>query len=334
MSLRVRTRLGAVVAALAATVALAACGNDTEPATATSADAPGTAFPVSITHKYGTTEIKAAPQRVVTLGLSDADAVLALGVKPVGVVDWFEEKPYGKWPWAQPAWAGTAPAIVGVRDEYNLEKVAAARPDVIIAQYSGMKKEQYDTLSKIAPVVAQPTGSADYQAPWRDMSRVIAKALGRSAAMEELIAGIDAKFAAARSAHPDWAGRTVAIAEIYEAGKFSAFNPNDPKMIFMKELGFTASPAYTKAVGSQNVADIGYERFDVLDSDRLIWFVTGGDTEKQLMANDLYRKLAVAKDNRHLFLDYENPPVAAAMSFNTVLSIPYALDQVLPKLGK
>ena len=37
------------------------------------------------------------------------------------------------WPWAQPAWGGTAQAIVGVRDEYNLEKVAAAKPDVIIA---------------------------------------------------------------------------------------------------------------------------------------------------------------------------------------------------------
>ncbi|RZU54019.1 iron complex transport system substrate-binding protein [Krasilnikovia cinnamomea] len=333
MSHSLRVRLGAAVTALAAGLALAACGTDAKPTTGASAPA-GAAFPVQLTHKYGSTEIKAAPQRVVTLGLSDADAVLALGVKPVGVVDWFEEKPYGKWPWAQPAWGGTAPAIVGLRDEYNLEKVAAAKPDVIIAQYSGMKKEQYDTLSKIAPVVAQPVGFADYQAPWRDMSRVIGKALGQPAKMDQLIADVDAKFAAARTAHPGWAGKTVAIAEIYEAGKFSAFNPNDPKMIFMKELGFTASPAYTQAVGSQNVADIGYERFDVLESDRLIWFVTGDDTRKQLAANKPYQQLKVASENRHLFLDYENPPVAAAMSFNTVLSIPYALDQIQPQLGQ
>ncbi|HEX5740660.1 MAG TPA: iron-siderophore ABC transporter substrate-binding protein [Pilimelia sp.] len=328
---RTVTRLAAALATVAAAVALTAC--DTAPRTAGD-HAAAAGFPVSITHKYGTTEVKAKPQRVVTLGLSDADAALALGVKPVGVVDWFEEKPYGRWPWAQPAWAGTAPTVVGLRDEYNLEKVAAAKPDVIIAQYSGMKKEQYDTLSKIAPVVAQPAGSADYQAPWRDMSRVIGTVLGESAAMDRLIKAVDDRFAAARAAHPAWAGKTVAIAEIYEAGKFSAFHPNDPKMVFMKELGFTASSAYAAAVGSQNVADISYERFDVLDGDRLVWFVTGDTTRRQLMANPLYRKLAVVRQSRHLFLDYENPPVATAMSFNTVLSIPYALDKVLPALGQ
>ncbi|GAA2526718.1 iron-siderophore ABC transporter substrate-binding protein [Pilimelia columellifera] len=333
MSGRTRARLVAALTALAVTASLAACGGaESTPAAGTSPAAG--AFPVSVEHKYGTTEIKAAPQRVVTLGLSDADAVLALGLKPVGVVDWFEEKPFGKWPWAQPVWGGVTPTIVGKRDEYNLEQVAAVRPDLIIAQYSGMKKEQYETLSKIAPVVAQPKGFADYQAPWRDMTRNIGKAVGQSAKIETLIARVDARFAAARAASPQWAGKTVAIAEIYEAGKYSAFSPNDPKMIFMKELGFVASPAYTKALGAQNVADLSFERFDLLDGDRLVWFVTGGDTQKQLMANNLYRRLKVAQEGRHLFLDYENPPVAAAMSFNTVLSIPYALDQVLPQLSK
>ena len=151
-------RLGAVLTVLAATAALSACGDGGTPAAQTGASS-GVAFPVSITHKYGTTVIKAVPQRVVTLGLSDADAVLALGVKPVGVVDWFEEKPYGKWPWAQPAWGGTAPAIVGVRDEYNLEKVAAAKPDVIIAQYSGMKRSSTTPSPKSHRSSPSPPGS-------------------------------------------------------------------------------------------------------------------------------------------------------------------------------
>jgi hypothetical protein len=34
----------------------------------------------------------------------------------------------------------------------------------------------------------------------------------------------------------------------------------------------------------------------------------------------------VVKGNRVLYLSYENPPIGAAMSFNTVLSIPYALE--------
>ena len=51
------------------------------------------AYPVSIDHKYGTTELTEKPERVVTVGLTDQDAVLALGTKPVGVTEWFGEQP-------------------------------------------------------------------------------------------------------------------------------------------------------------------------------------------------------------------------------------------------
>lgn len=81
-----------------ALVPLAACGGGTsETPGAQSSGQNG--FPVTVTHKYGDTTIAKAPARVVTLGLSDHDPVLALGVKPVGAIDWFGERPYGKWPW-------------------------------------------------------------------------------------------------------------------------------------------------------------------------------------------------------------------------------------------
>ncbi|GFJ83111.1 hypothetical protein Phou_072910 [Phytohabitans houttuyneae] len=41
---------------------------------------------MTVAHRYGSTEIKSGPARVVTLGLSDQDAALALGVKPVGAL--------------------------------------------------------------------------------------------------------------------------------------------------------------------------------------------------------------------------------------------------------
>ncbi|MFE6616365.1 ABC transporter substrate-binding protein [Amycolatopsis sp. NPDC057786] len=85
--------------------------------------------------------------------------MLALGIRPVGAVDRFKERPYGKWPWTQARWGDEQPEIVGERDDYNFEKIAALKPDLILAQYSGMKKEQYDKLSQLAPVVARPRSS-------------------------------------------------------------------------------------------------------------------------------------------------------------------------------
>ncbi|GAA4930645.1 iron-siderophore ABC transporter substrate-binding protein [Streptomyces coeruleoprunus] len=322
------------VAAVAA-LALTACGGGdkkTESKPSGEAGAAKTAsFPVTVEHKYGSTTIDQAPQRVVTLGLSDQDAVLALGVKPVGAVDWFKEQPYGKWPWAKDKWGSEKPQIVGERDEYNIEKIAALKPDLVIAQYSGMKKEQYDTLSKFTKVVAQPKGHEDYQAPWQDMTRQIGKSLGRTAETEKLIADIGARFKAVRDKHPEWKGKTVTVGEPYEPGKFSAFSPKDPKVIFLSEMGFTTSQKYRDALGKENVADLSVERLDVMEADRTVWLGTP-DTEKLMKADPLYKKTKVHQEKRDLFLPYDSPDIGAALSFNTVLSIPYAIDQIVPRL--
>ncbi|MFJ8039082.1 iron-siderophore ABC transporter substrate-binding protein [Kitasatospora sp. NPDC096147] len=330
----------AAVAALAA-LTLAACGSSATPsAQTTPTGTPGTTgaaggagFPVTVQHKYGSTEIKAAPKRVVTLGLSDQDAVLALGVKPVGAVDWFKESPYGKWPWAKDLWGGTPPQVVGERDEYNMEKIAGLKPDLIIAQYSGMKQEQYDTLRKIAPVVAQPKEHQDYAAPWQVMTRQIGKSLGKEAEAEQKIAAIGERFKAVKAKHPEWAQQTLTIADSFEAGKYSAFTKTDPKAIFFNELGFKLKPEIDGlAKPGWNVAELSAEKLDVLDTDRLVWVTSSTAANDRIKGEPFYQKLKVHQEKRDLFVPYTDPDVGAAFSFNTVLSIPYAIDQIEPLL--
>jgi iron complex transport system substrate-binding protein len=325
-------RLAAVV--ITAALALTACGSDSGPDDGGSPEPPDTAggaFPVTVEHKYGTTEIPEEPQRVITLGLSDQDAVLALGVTPVGVVDWFKEDPFGKWPWTAELWADNPPSIVGERDEYVMDAIIKLEPDLIIAQYSGMKEEQYRDLSRLAPVVAQPKDHPDYQAPWQVMTEQIGKALGKEDETAALIEGIDARFAEVRAAHPEWEGLTVAVGEPYEAGMYSAFSPRDPKVIFLSGMGFTTSPEYQDALGGENIADLSFERLDVMEADRAVW-LGGPETEQAMRDDPLYSITAVHQEGRDLFLPYESPDIGAALSFNTVLSIPYAIDEVVPLL--
>src|SRR5689334_12410091 len=146
-------RLAKVAAGLLVLV-VAGCGVGDPPKAAentgnqeTSSDAPVT-FPIEVEHKYGTTTIAKKPEKIVTLGLSDQDVVLALGKKPIGAIDWFKERPYGLWPWTTKLWGDTPPEIVGERDDYNLEKILNLKPDLVLAQYSGMSQDQYDELSK------------------------------------------------------------------------------------------------------------------------------------------------------------------------------------------
>ncbi|MBB5122907.1 iron-siderophore ABC transporter substrate-binding protein [Streptomyces eurocidicus] len=330
-------KLPPVAVALAAALTLTACGggdSGKEEDSAAKGGSSGGAFPVTVEHKYGSTEIKKAPKRVVTLGLSDQDAVLALGVKPVGSVDWFKEKPYGKWPWAKELWGSQPPTVVGERDEYNMEKIAGLKPDLVVAQYSGMKKEQYETLKKMGvPVVAQPKGHADYMAPWQVSTRQIGKALGKEAEAEKKIADIGARFKAVRDKHPEFAKQTLTVADSFEAGKYSAFTKGDPKAIFFSELGFKLKPEIDKlAKPGWNVAELSAEKLDVLDADRLVWVTSSTQANDRIKGEPFYKKLKVSEEKRDLFVPYEGPDVGAAFSFNTVLSIPYAIDEIVPLL--
>jgi iron complex transport system substrate-binding protein len=329
------------IALLSLVLALAGCGVGEEPATqdtSESSSAEAAAFPVEVEHKYGTTTIKEKPERIVTLGLSDQDAVLALGVKPVGAIDWFKERPYGLWPWTKDLWGTTPPEVVGERDDYNLEKILNLKPNLILAQYSGMSRQQYDELSKIAPTVGQPKDFDDYGAPWQDSTRLAAKALGMTAEADAKIEAIDEKFATLRDEHPEWKGRTVSVVDPFQPGKIVAFQETDPKAAFMENLGFTVPEEINKAARESkdgNGVELSTERLDLIDTDLIVVLTFDPATAKQqLDANPVFQDLKAAKEGRVLYVPYSQPAIGAALAFNTVLSIPYAIDQFVPLLEK
>src|SRR5215216_2262545 len=128
------SRRGLLTGALGAAAAglLAACGDDDSgdtPAGGASA-ATGGQFPATVTHQFGTTTVDKAPAAVVSLGWADADALLALGVVPVGILDWFQAWPTGVGPWAQAKLNGAKPTVLK-GPEINFESVATLRPDLV-----------------------------------------------------------------------------------------------------------------------------------------------------------------------------------------------------------
>ncbi|MEM7335261.1 MAG: hypothetical protein AAF490_24500 [Chloroflexota bacterium] len=75
--------------------------------------APDGVFPVTIEHEFGRTEITIEPQCVLSLGYSDHDSLLAIGVTPIAIRYWFAEPENGVWAWAQPALGGATPELLG-----------------------------------------------------------------------------------------------------------------------------------------------------------------------------------------------------------------------------
>ena len=326
---RVLGALGLIVV-----LAIAACGEDDSSSGGSQAEA-GKGFPVKLAHALGTTTIPAEPKRVVVVGYTDQEPLLAMGVKPVGAMDWFGQGTYGKWPWEEEAWGGKPATVVSNKSyEINFERVAAQRPDLILGLYAQLKQGDYDKLSQIAPTVAQAKGDP-YTTPWRDMTRTAAKAVGRVDEGERLIKETEDRFAAFRKAHPEAAEEVGLVVDAGEAPKsYYPFSSKDPRGQFLGELGYQPSEEIDKLAGKTFGTEIAKERVDLLDVDRLFLLIDA-PARKRLDKDELFSKLDVAREGRVVDLPYSTSnQLGAAVAFNSVLSIPYALDGIDKSLSE
>ncbi len=143
-----------------------------------------------IVHELGETCVSNDVQRVVTLELSMTEAVVTLGVQPVGVADiaLYNSLVNLPIPLSEDA------VDVGSRSEPNLEVIAGLKPDLIIGA-SWRVGENYDELSAIAPTITY-VGSESIEI-MSDYFTSIAVALGREEVGEEVLALMYEHFAAA-----------------------------------------------------------------------------------------------------------------------------------------
>lgn len=337
MSRRLPARLAVVAAALVLTLGACDSGGDESTEGKESAPTGGGDFPVTVEHAYGTTEIPEEPTRIITLGLSDQDPLLALGVKPIAVSPWYGEYDHATWPWAQDELGDAEPVVLndGVRDEANppLEEIAALEPDLIISLYNGTTEKQYAQLSKIAPVVVPDEEYADFAITWQEATRATGEALGREGEAVALVKELEKSFSDAAAEHPEFEDQEVVVGERFGDAETIVRSGNDVRAKFFEQLGFTVPTqvAGVKADGNGEIA-VSDELMGELSKDLLVWNV-GFDTEArdEIEGISLYDTLPVVKDDKVLWI--EDEVVSGAFSWGTALSLQYALDELLPQLS-
>ncbi len=314
-----------MIALVAALAVIAGCSDDDSSSDAGATTAAATdAFPVTIPHAFGETTIDAAPERVVTWGWGSADAAIALGTVPVaipsqtyggdadGVLPWIRE--------ALEADGAEIPAILPESEEPPYEDIANAKPDLILAPYSGITKEQYELLTAIAPTVAYP--EEPWATPWQDTIRIVGTALGKSDQAETLLADIDARFAAAAEANPVLEGKTVAM--VWDAaGTFYVYKPADPRVQATEALGLVSAPSVEALAegGESFYYPLSYEQLDGLESDILVSFADTQALSDEFLASAPAKLLpqveagtvaqVVGKD----FIASVSPPTALSLTW-------------------
>lgn len=325
-------------ALLSAALVLAACASD--PGAASDGGTAGSsgsadAFPVSIEHKFGATDIDAEPVRIVALGYTELDSVLALGEVPVAA----------RWPQTGPtdtsvrSWNAAALETAGGGDpqvlqypfgEINVEEVASLQPDLILATTAGITEAEYDDLSAIAPTLAQSGDYLDFGMPWQEVTTSIGTALGKQELAGELVGNVEAQVAAARESLPELDGASVASA-YYGGTEVLVFASQDLRARFFTDLGMVVPAEIDELAGESFYATVSLERLDTVDTDVLVWnqlqFVEGG--REAIEADPLVAGLDATQDGRTVFIGGE---VDDALQVSSVLSLPAALEGIVPLL--
>ena len=275
---------------------LAACGRTEEKPTTSSEDKTKEES-YTVTHAMGETTIKGEPKRIVVLTNEGVEAVLAMGITPVGAVEAFTGDTW---------YDHTADQLkdtkaVGTESEPSLEAIAALKPDLIIG--NKMRQEKvYDQLSKIAPTVFAETLRGD----WQENFKLYSKAINKEEVGQEKLDSYNNRIEELKTSLGDKTQQKVSMVR-FMAGDVRIYHKDSFSGVILEQLGF-ARPT------EQDLPDfaekgVTKERIPAMDGDILFYFTyeTGdkeaSKLEEEWINDPLFQNLEVAKAKKVFKVD-------------------------------
>ncbi|MGN7477485.1 iron-siderophore ABC transporter substrate-binding protein [Solibacillus silvestris] len=311
---------------------------DTNSQTANSEDS-AIQYPIVIKHALGETIIEEKPERVATIAWANHDVALALDVVPVGfsAANYGVQDESGMLPWTAEklkALGEENPNIYQDTDGLDFEAISDSNPDVILAAYSGLTQEEYDTLSEIAPVIAYPT--TPWVITWRDQILYNAKGMGMEEEGKQLIADTEKLIQDKANEFPEIKGKKAAFGmfNATDLSKFYIYTPVDPRGELLVELGMEypeGLKAQTKNEDSFYI-ELSAENADALNDTEILILYGDDNTLKSLQADPILGKVPAIQNGTVLVIP-DNTPLAAAGNPNP-LSIDYTIDEYVSLISE
>lgn len=262
--------------------------------------------------------------------------MVELGVKPVGAATYFPPSP----------WLASAPELQGVEvttvtNGLPIEKIAAARPDLIVNATSdaGSDPGMRDELQKLAPVLYSPKDNNTDS--WQDRLRHLGKALGRSANAEESIVAAQRTLQSVNQKFPVLKGATLTFARFGPPATFAivADDADFSRRFLNENLGFTTPTAQKQAYDGGRLKNVGgviegvsLERLDLLDGGAdaaLIWFQDDKNLTS-LERQSVWRTVPFVSEDRLVPMNID---AAIALRTPTPASIAWSAEELLPSLA-
>jgi iron complex transport system substrate-binding protein len=320
----------ALTAAAALALGLAGCAPAADTAAAGDAASGET---ITIEHAFGETVIEGTPKRVATVAWENQEVPLALGVVPVGMAKatWGDDDTDGLLPWVKDKLdelEAETPVLFDETDGIDFEGVADTNPDVILAGYSGLTQEDYDTLSEIAPVVAYP--EVAWGTSWQDTITQNAAGMGMAAEGEALITELETEIADTAAEHPELADTSVMfLTHVDEAdlSQVSFYTTHDTRTMFFDDLGMQSAPSIVEASKATEEYSLtqSAEQADAFNDVDVIVTYGGDELVATLEGDPLLSQIPAVANKSIVALSGSGPMGTAANP--TALSISYVLGE-------
>jgi len=274
-----------IVFTLFSILLLSACGNS-EDKTQTNEEK------ITVEHAMGKTEVPANPKKIVVLTNEGTEALLAMGVQPIGAVQSWTGDPW--YDHIKDDMDGVE--VVGTESEINLEKIASLKPDLIIG--NKMRQEDfYNQLNAIAPTVFSET----LRGNWQLNFELYAKAINKEEKGKEILNDFSKRIEEIRNQVGDKINYEVSVVR-FLAGDVRIYHKDSFSGFILEKIGF-------KRPESQNVDDfaemnVTKERIPAMDGDIMFYFTyEQGDgkatkVEEEWINDPLFKQLNVAKNDR------------------------------------
>lgn len=286
----------AFVFLLAFSLLLSACGKSNNKEESTKED--NKKEMITVEHAMGKTEVPANPKRVVILTNEGTEALLELGVKPVGAVKSWTGDPW--YPHIKDKMKDVK--VVGDEGQVNVETIASLKPDLIIG--NKMRHEKvYEQLKAIAPTVFSET----LRGEWKDNFKFYAKALNKEKEGQKVLADYESRMKDLKGKLGDKVNQEISMVR-FMPGDVRIYHGDTFSGVILKELGF-------KRPGDQNKNDfaernVSKERISAMDGDVLFYFTfdkgnekKGSELEKEYINDPLFKNLNAVKNGKAYKVD-------------------------------
>jgi iron complex transport system substrate-binding protein len=268
---------------------LAACGAGEDESKNTAEEPKEKEESYTVEHAMGTTTLEKTPEKVVILTNEGTEALLALGVTPVGAVQSWTGDPW----YDHIAEDMKDVQVVGVESQVNVEAIAALQPDLIIG--NKMRQEDiYEQLKAIAPTVF----AEDLRGNWKNNFELYAKAVNKEEKGKEVLAAYDQRIEDLKEKLGDKVNTEVSMVR-FMAGDVRIYHKDSFSGVILEQIGMARPESQNK----EDFAEKGVtkERIPAMDGDILFYFTydegdgKATEVEKEWIEDPLFQNLEVAK---------------------------------------